>query len=153
MTVRTSVVLVLVLAGVLGAGCSTPRPTSTSVRLDLEARVEGRTIVIAGTTDLPDGVYLLWEVDTLAYGVPGEIVQGEVRTAGGRFEDRVDVSGWPVGKVDVWVGFELFSDSDYQQPREVVDWFGPLGENLTGPNVRDMGDYRRVDDAVTLELR
>lgn len=134
------------------AACSSPwRPTSTEVNLDLEPRLEGRTVVIAGTTDLPDGVYLLWDV-TLLRGEPRPFDQGEMQVRDRRFEERVDVSSWPEGEIEVWVGFELYGDSDYQQPREVVDWFGSDGENLTGPNVEDRGEFRRVTDLVQLEL-
>lgn len=151
-----AVAIAVAVAAVLGVlwlvffAPETSRPTSTSVRLDLEPRLEGRTLVIAGTTDLPDKVILVWEVSHLDNERLG--FEDLVPVHGGQFEHRLDLSDWPTGDIEVWVGFDLYGDSDYRQPREVVEWFGPNGENLTGPNVDDFDGYRRVDDVVRLRL-
>jgi hypothetical protein len=85
-----------------------------------------------------------WEVGPLGPGPLG--LEDLVAVGGGRFEHQIDLSHWPPGAIEVWVGFELYLDSDGRQPREVVEWFGPQGENLTGPNVEDWGEFRRVTD-------
>jgi hypothetical protein len=100
--------------------------------LTLNAETTGETVRVSGTSDLPDGTilqYNVWQDD--ADDVHASF--GEATVVSGRYEFKVSTSGWPVRAFRVRVAF---SSGDFQ-PRAVVDKFGPAGEHLAGPNVTD----------------
>jgi len=134
------------------AGNST-EANDTSVSLQADAVREGNTVVISGTTDLPDGAYITY-VMRRDYGDepwPADfyLVDGDMLVSSGKFE--ATLSDVPEGKLEVWVAFQTILETEIRQPEEIINRFGEMGEKLTGPNVTEVGDARRVEITITLD--
>jgi hypothetical protein len=99
------------------------------------AEVRGRTVNVAGTTDLPDGAiinyYFVHEQDA----VNGNAPPGGLATVrDGLFEFETHLPpAWPSGKVTLYCLFGI--SWEVEQPKAVVDRFGSRGERLAGPQV------------------
>jgi hypothetical protein len=137
-----------------------------SVALSVAPRAVEQAIVIEGTTDLPDGALIAYEVTHDAFGTSDDLqdstwdlfADGSVPVQGGRYSVNVPVAGWPSGRVTVWVAFQtvLGATIDGQpadgQPADVIERYGNMGENLTGSNVSESGDSKRVELEQTIQL-
>jgi hypothetical protein len=147
-----------ILIGIIGyvmVGVLAPR---YSVALTITPYVSGRTMIIDGTTDLPDGAVISYDLlHELRYRqlYPGEtdrppsfeagqpptpqIISGSIKVAAGRFQGTVNVTDWPAGTVHVIARF----DPDPDQPAAVRARFGDNNEHLGGPNVTEDSDGLR----------
>jgi len=60
------------------------------------------------------------------------------------------------GEVGIWLAFQTLAEGvtwgPAQQPPEVIDKFGELGEKLQGSNVTRPGSVRRVECVATVEI-
>jgi len=136
-------------------GCGTEENTSISLQVD--AKREGDSVVISGTTNLPDGAYLVYAVRSIYAGpLPAEPygVEGTMLVSSGKFEITVaevpDVKQQQ-RKLEVWVAFQTIIPRGKQQPDEIIDRFGEFGEKLIGPNVTETGNLKRVEEVIILD--
>ncbi len=126
-----------------------------AVRLDVTAKLGGDTVALSGSTDLPDGALLDYQLQHERWmnqpptDKPQWMVEGTMAVAAGRFTQGVDVAGWPAGSVEVWVGFQPFAPG---QPAELAERFGANGERLSGGNVKRAGSSRRVEAVLSVEI-
>src|SRR5215467_3602942 len=78
-----------------------------NVILTSSPRVVGHTLIIEGTTNLPDSAVIEWELrhESLfkRHDIPISRMATEGHTAvrGGRYTVAVDLSAWPSGQVEV----------------------------------------------------
>lgn len=160
----------LVAAGVLagaGAACGPSGPAdgasdapagagSETVRLEVAHRSEWRQLWIEGSTDLPDGASVNYEVvHELAERAPAdEWPAANLQSAGraairdGQYWTRINTFNWPPGAVRVRVQFPL-----PPQPPEVEARYGALGERLTGDNVIELAGTRAIEVEHTFDHR
>jgi hypothetical protein len=120
----------------LVVACAPPgsRPT-----LDYTASFINESLIVAGTTDLPDGTQLVidFELDSLARLIGSQ----ETEVAAGAFEVSTSTQAWRSGDVTVFVDFA----AGPWQPSAVTAIYGQEGQRLAGPDV--------VDDSGTPTLR
>ena len=122
----------------------------TMVNLVVDARMEGNTLTIEGTTDLPDGALLTYEVrhDRLLHDVETPewmlFTEGAVEVSDGSFETVVDASDLESGLFEIRVAFGTDLPGGARQPARVVEQFGEQGEYLRGPNVVLDGERRSI---------
>jgi len=116
-------------------------PPTTSLGTDVivtidTARRSGSTISVSGTATVPDGAFVAYEVIPTLGGM--SMKEGAARVQGGRFSFDANVSGFPSGPIEVWVAFVTILGGptyDATQPSSVLDLYGSMGQNITGPNV------------------
>jgi len=139
---------VLVALALALAACEQLPPTLT---LDLTVSEEGNSLRVQGTTDLPDGALLTYEVrhEQLAHDTETPIdmlyTEGTFEVEDGRFGGPIDLSLFDAGPVDVMVAFQMDLPGDQVQPRAIRSRFGEHGELLAGSNVStNDGGERRV---------
>jgi len=125
---------------------------NVTATIQVTSTVEGHTVHVSGTTDLPDGAvigYYWWhDIDTVAT-IPG----GLVTVADGRFAFVSDLSAWPAGTATAYISFGVNSTENIQ-PKPVVDRFGSQGEHLGGPQVHvdSPGDPKQLLVTTSVEL-
>jgi peptidoglycan hydrolase-like protein with peptidoglycan-binding domain len=129
-----------------------PQPSSRStdviVTIDT-ARRSGSTISVSGTATVPDGAFVAYEVVPARGGM--SMKEGAARVQSGRFSFDTNVSGFPSGPVEVWVAFVTILGGptyDAKQPNAVIDLYGGMGQNITGPDVTP--GMLRLVEAVTI---
>jgi hypothetical protein len=111
-------------------------------------RLDGRTLLVKGTANLPDGA-------VLDYGVSQEsgvdrFVGGVATVQHGEFSFWTDLAGWSAGKASVNIVFAVGWDTT--QPQNVVDTYGGQGERMTGEQVwTDSGD-KHLELTVPVEI-
>ena len=131
------------------APSATPHGT-LSVHLTLSLGLQGRMLNIQGLTDLPDRAVLLYRVSHVA--PDSRSTDGTLAVLDGGYATQVDLSDWPSGTVEVWVGFQPVFGNSEQQPEEVIELYGERGEFLHGENVIDDGGFKHVEVRQTIEL-
>lgn len=148
----------LALAALLvAAGCGGGDDGQT-VDLTMDSRVEGGSIVVDGTTDLPDGALVDYEITHEAFGTIDDLddptwdlfADGSVPVTAGTYTITTPVPDWPPGDVTVWVAFQVTLASD--QPAGVVERYGEMGKKLGGSNVTESAGLRRVELEQTVRL-
>jgi hypothetical protein len=114
-------------------------------------RVVGRTIIIEGTTDLPDSAIIEWELRHEQLFKRHDIpisrmaTEGHAVVRGHKYVVAVDLSSWPTGQVEVWVAFQPASYGT-RQPAFVNRLFGSSGQWIEGSNVSiHPAQMRRVE--------
>lgn len=129
-------------------------PTATELQFDATAEVVGSILTITGKTNAPDGAVVSFEVTDAAWregdGTTGQFYEGSDAVAGGAFTHEVDVSAFQPGELDVWAGLVPMHP---EQPQAVRDLYGETGAMMTGPSVRQVGEFSQasVDLSVQLE--
>ena len=137
----------------LGAACGPAgggesQPDTETVRLEVAHRSEWRQLWIEGSTDLPDGANVNYQiVHELGERAPADewpaanlISSGRAAVREGQYWARINTFNWPPGAVRVLVQFPL-----PPQPPEVDARYGPLGEYLAGDNVVALGGTHAVE--------
>ena len=76
-------------------------------------------------------------------------VDGNMLVSSGKFE--ATLSDVPEGKLEVWVAFQTILGTEIRQPEVIISRFGEMGEKLTGPNVTEAGNLKRVEVIITLD--
>lgn len=127
-----------------------------TVSLTLEPEINGDTLIVKGTTDLPDGALITYEVTS---NKPRQTLEetsrfryeGSARVKDGRYAAEVDLSDWPQGSIRIWAAFQAMRRNTVEQPEAILERFGEMGEKLRGPNVTRSGRWKQVELTVTLE--
>ncbi len=154
---RTALVGLLLTAG-CGPGAAdqsavVEAPPPIAVTLTLSPTLQGSRLRIAGTTDLPDGAVIVYEVRHERWATEGELQwfrEGQVVVEEGAFSTRTRLRSWPRGALQVWASFQTVLP-DGQQPPEVIATFGEMGERLAGDNVTQVGDMKRAEVTARVE--
>jgi hypothetical protein len=125
------------------------------VSLTLYPSVTGRKVLVRGNTSLRDGAIVCWDItrDVKMVGQSLKELQMEWKTVNGcvpakhnEYSALVNLSGWPRGKVLVWISFmTIMSPTEPQQPRWVTDRYGKNAERLTGANVKVHDNFRTIE--------
>ena len=138
--------------------CSAILLTARTVELTLSPRLDGRTIVIEGTTDLPDNAVIEWELrhEQLfqRHDVPISLManEGHALVHGRHYRAVIDLSRWPSGSVEVWVAFQPRSYGT-RQPAHISYLYGASGEWMEGENVTiHPAHMRRVEVVEHVQL-
>ena len=134
--------------GTSGGRASDPAAGTETVRLDIEHRSEWRQLWIEGSTDLPDGAFVDYQVaheagDTTPaaeWPATNLIESGRATVTEGQFWTRINTFNWPRGSVRVVVQFPV-----PPQPPEIDARYGSFGERLTGDNVVSVAGARVVE--------
>ncbi|MGJ9460326.1 hypothetical protein [Oceanobacillus sp. CF4.6] len=115
---------------------------SAEVDLTMETEAIESTLTVSGETNLPNGTLLTYEVSHLddfeKYST------GEIEVIDGDYHTEIDISDWPEGDINVWLAFQTILGTTVEQPKEVIEKYGEMGENLEGDNVTD-GDMKRIE--------
>jgi hypothetical protein len=129
-----SVMIVKAGTDALLGQCAPTWLSGTDPQLCLNARISRRTLVVSGSTSLPDGaVVQVWAEDFgTAYNEHWNTDTVDLTVVGGSFGRGFDLSDWGAGTVTVTAFFEIGS----KQPAEVIDRYGANGERLAGPEVK-----------------
>jgi hypothetical protein len=102
-------------------------------------RLEGRSLVVEGSTTLPDGAVLDYGVTLDDRTDPS--ISRVTTVQNGRFAFAENLTGWPVGRASLGIGFGVGWGTS--QPQRIVDRYGASGERMAGPQVwTDSGDTR-----------
>jgi hypothetical protein len=134
------------------SGHSAPPVAETSapptVSLTLLPTVRGDTLFITGSTDLPNGALIAYEIRHEGAATRTDVPikklfqEGNATVTNGGYAATVSVNGWPRGKIEVWAAFQTVLGTDARQPAEVISRFGELGEKLQGNNVTKAGSMK-----------
>lgn len=106
----------------------------TDPQLCLNAQINGRTLVVSGSTSLSDGAMIEVWADDFGTGPNEHWATDPVNltVTSGTFGRSFDLSAWGAGTVTVSAQFEIGSG----QPQDVIDRYGANGERLSGPDVK-----------------
>lgn len=127
-----------------------PTPESgQAVHLTLNPYVQNNLLIVEGMTDLPDRTILLYEVREVS-AVP-KTVNGSMPVLERRYSRQVDLTGWNADAITVWVGFQTLLNGSEQQPEDVIERFGEMGEFLYGDNVTEANGLKRVAVSQTVQ--
>jgi len=130
-----------------------------TVALTMTSSIKNRHLTIKGTTDLPNGALISYEVRhegaAIHTDVPMEkmFADGNSVVEGGQYLADVNLEGWPRGELTVWVAFQTILGMSKHQPPVLLTRFGEMGEKLTGANVSKAGYMKRVELTEKLRLR
>ncbi len=128
-----SVLVVKASAEAVLGQCAPTWLVGTDPQLCLDASIDNRTLVVSGSTSLPDGALVqVWATD---YGTGFDqrwtTDTVSLTVSDGAFSRSFDLSDWGAGTVTVFAQFEIGPD----QPESVVSRYGAGGERLHGPDV------------------
>jgi hypothetical protein len=116
---------------------ATPQTRRTDVVVTIaSATRSGSTISVNGTATVPDGAYVAYEVVPARGGTA--MREGAARVKDGKYSFTANVGSFPSGPVEVWVAFVTVLGGptyDAKQPASVLELYGNMGQNITGPNV------------------
>ncbi len=134
--------------GASGGAAADPAAGAEAVRLGIEHRSEWRQLWIEGSTDLPDGAFVDYQVaheaaeTTPAAEWPATnlIESGRATVTEGQFWTRINTFNWPRGSVRVVVQFPV-----PPQPPAIEARYGSFGERLTGDNVVTVAGAKVVE--------
>ncbi len=130
--------------GSCGGNRGAERP-STRVSLDASGVMGGDTLTVSGTATVPDGALVVYKV-TSPDG--NEVHEGGAKVMDGKFSFDVDTSVMPKGDIQVWLAFQMTSMRrfDAEQPREIIELYGQMGEKMAGNTVNARGMTRVVKE-------
>ncbi len=144
------VLLATCLTAACGAGGASSDAASgmETVQLVVEHRSEWRQLWIEGTTDLPDGAFVDYQVaHEMSDTTPADewpatnlIESGRASVTQGHFWTRINTFNWPRGSVRIVVQFPLPPQSP-----EVEARYGAFGERLAGDNVATVAGAKVVE--------
>ena len=101
--------------------------------MQLAARVDGQTLSVTGTTDLPDGAVIDWDL----WREPVDDIEwpsGEAVVRSGAFSFNADLAGWRSGNAVVEASFSCDWGAT-AQPKQVTELVGEHCEHLGGEQV------------------
>ncbi len=130
-----------------------PAEPLVEVALTLTPTVRGSRLTLAGTTDLPDGAILIYEVRHERWSAAGErqwLRDGRMVVEDGAFSARVRLGSWPAGTLDAWIAFQTVLPEG-QQPEAMIALFGDLGQRIGGAHASQLGDIKRAELTVRLD--
>lgn len=158
---RLGVLAAFILSNLCFCGCgghSAPPSAETSappvISLTLSPTLRGDTLVITGSTDLPNGTLIAYEIRHEGEYTPlATVAVPSLNSFSIGTSATESLKGWPPGKIEVWGAFQTILGRNAKQPPEVISRFGELGEKLQGNNVTKAGSTKRVEVTETLALR
>ena len=123
------------------------------VKLTLDGERKGSDIIFYGTTNLPDGVLLAYEVSLPETLLEEEYFweEGRLTIKDGKYSGKISNVPEGKGKAEIWVAFQtiLGTDVEDKQPQGVMDKYGELGEKMKGDNVTvfefEDGDFKTIE--------
>jgi hypothetical protein len=121
---------------------------STVVDLTLNTELNDDVLDFQGETNLPDGTliaYEVWHEEDF-----DQFAEGNIEVEDGNYKEEVSVSDWPDGEIIVWVSFQTVLGTSVQQPDEIIEVFGEMGENIEGDNVSESDVMNSVELEETL---
>lgn len=142
--------LVFILSlGLVVAGCGNADPTN--VKVTLQTALDGSLLTISGQATVPDGALLDYAIEQIEWD--GAVLSDKAAVSDGEYSAEIDLAefGFEPGKINVWVAFMPLSDAG--QPEEVIALFGSAGENLTGRQVTEYGNLKRVEAEKVITLK
>lgn len=128
------------------------------VLLTAEAEISGESLIISGTATVPDGALIAYEITDSAWreggfdedGNPlGQWIEGNVPVESGTYSTKVNTNEMSPGEIEIWLAFQTIL-SGAEQPPEIVELYGSMGESITGPDVIETGGMKRVETTVTV---
>lgn len=125
-----------------------PEADRTDVMLTVTAETVGDMVEVSGRATVPDGALIAYEVRHLEQFDHWE--EGQFTVTDESYSGQIDVADFPAGEVEVWVAFQTILGTTVEQPPEVIELYGEMGEHLTGPNVEEVGELRRVVNTATV---
>jgi hypothetical protein len=137
------------------ASTATTRPPGRPVAIDADATIDGETLLLEGSANLPDGTILVvvvtHEQTSNPAACPSEPLERctaktDAEVEDGAFTAEVDIAEWPPGRIDVRVALELEEGRNDDQPDRVIERYGENGERLRGDQVIE------ADGAFIVEL-
>jgi hypothetical protein len=139
----------LALAGALILAPRLIGGIGATATMNLETSVNGHTVTLKGSTDLPDGAVVAvelvqtaeWERDAADGTAPDPstsrwVLDQVVTVSDGEFTADFSPAGWPSGHLGAYAYFWV----DPGQPPAVIERFGSDGSGLRGPDVVDLDD-------------
>jgi hypothetical protein len=117
--------------------------------MDIDVAVQGESVTVRGTTDLPDGSNVIvdvlqldeWERASADGTQPGYDSPwwryADTTVQGGTISSTFSIADWPAGRGLARAYFWM----DSGQPDAAIDRFGLEGQELRGPDVTDDPDY------------
>ncbi len=155
---------VILVAGLMIGACEVEEETATvapttskakaTVELTLNAHLNGDTLNIEGSTDLPDGAVIIYEISLMppASGPIRELILTNrgATVSGGKYAATEDIAKWPEGDFRVYIAFQpAFGD----QPAAIIERFGETGQHLEGFNVVGFGQGIKSVELVQVVAR
>lgn len=131
------------------------QPAPPPVNLTMKPTINDNILTVDGTANLPDGALLAYEIRheglPTRTDVPIEKMfsEGNVEVIDGIWRISTDLSGWPSGEIEIWVAFQTILKGA-EQPKEILEKYGELGENITGPQSVKTGDLKRAEIITTV---
>lgn len=118
-------------------------------KLEADAARDGSAVVVSGTTALPDGTFIKYEVSGggILWGlVLGHRRMGRVRVKDGRFAVRFDPAPWKGPVIDVAVSIL----GNREQPKATRELIGDRGERL---RFSDVAGYEHAEHFLVFRKR
>lgn len=100
--------------------------------MQVTSRLDGQTLPVAGTTDLPDGAFIDWYASSVSSD-SNELPSGQVAVQSGAFGFDVLLAELPSGAATAYVSFSC--DWGTVQSKQVTDLVGEHCEHLDGEQV------------------
>lgn len=97
------------------------------IQLAMTPTLDGRNLTITGTTNIPDGDVVQWDLATVAFDTDGTC-DGDYDTCtrfenmtveNGTFSATIDLTAWAPGDVIVWVGFAPVASGTSDQAKDL----------------------------------
>lgn len=144
--------LSLVILALLLVACGSNNPPA--VELDFEPVIEGTVLKLSGTTNLPDGAIIVWDIS------PGPNYQGQfefdmvkegtAKVENGKWQASISLENMPKGEIEIWVGFQTIMRESEKQPPQIIEMYGEMGERITGPLAQKSGYITRAELTKTI---
>ena len=131
--VASAIVVKFGAEAILGQ-CAPSWLSGADPQLCLNAEINQPTLIVSGSTSLPDGAVVQVSAEDFGTGYNQHWVTdtANLTVANGSFGGSFDLTGWGAGTVTGTAIFEIGSS----QPTDVVDRYGTHGQLLSGPDVQ-----------------
>jgi len=117
------------------------------IELTLGGERKGSDIIFYGTTNLPDGALIVYEVtlpETL-YDENYFAETGNLTIKDGKYSGKVSNVPEGKGEAEIWIAFQTILGTEVKQPQGAIVKYGELGEKMKGDNVVKSGDIKRIE--------
>jgi len=123
-----------------------------NARIDATSQIDGHTVRVTGTTNLPDGSLLDWSLYQQSYNGADYPPSGQVAVQGGAFAFDADLTKLGSGSAEADVTFSC--NYGTVQPDHVTDVVGDQCEHLGGDRVYvdSPGDSKQLYLPVTFAV-
>lgn len=102
---------------------------------ELKVVNEGKSLLVSGETNLPDGVNLIYDLSPEDEKYDVDIYEGNIPVEGKKFSIKLDISQFKEGiKLNVWVAFAPLRYRD-DQLEETYERYGEYGSKITSKRI------------------